>query len=308
MSLTGCERFFNEDCDFEEYSEEMWVYYDWRLAESVPYENKPYELCITEETGSRSIIHTNSVGEQLKLESGEYNLIVYDEVKNITFSNNGYVISQNGVTNNVITLEPEHFYVGEKNVLIRDHKIQNGQDVLMLPQTRDLVIRIKFTNINDHKIKTVSGFKSLLNNVTVSRDISEGFIPQEVEGREVAAQVYANLNLIFEKIESTSRASVPIQNIEEVLFQSHNTLIGLGKEAKSLKLEYFLEDQDGIQKPMFLEIDVTSYLESFQTTLDRYHVFVLNLEINANSPTEEQLWSIKDWSIGNVTDVISTEN
>lgn len=270
---------------------------DWRLTEK-PDESCPEIIEITYSDGRKfSLGEKGGVDEfGVELEDGEYHVFLGDDVDHISYDDNSVTVDRNG---DGTLCEPEAFSAGETMVEIKDNEMVTTNKVVMIRQTRELIVKLRILSGLTH-FREISGFDCRFDGVTESRDIAHGFAPHQEIDRPMKATVQGSVEMAFTRDKQLSEEeSVSV-------YLSRYRLIGIDETCqKTLAFSYREGDTPAGEERCFFTLDATDMIPDFHTLEEVSEPYILLLDIAEDAVTGR--WSVQDWMIGDETDLVATE-
>lgn len=293
LGLSGCNDTDICHCGYEG---GITISLDWELV-GLPEPNNDDQVTITivSADNTENTIHKDtSKDPKLDLPDGTYTLIVKEEDDDVDYD--GYGISMEPGPDGMLPQAPA-ISAGEQEIVIEERKVKGKNEVLMVPQSRELIVDLLFENAAGHNVDVVDLFHATMDNVVSSRDISQGFPPQTVD-RPVSSPVYGSILMEFRKVTDYPSAS-------GVLFRATYRLLGINQtQSKYIVFKYLPDDAPGTD-PEFFSFDATDQLAEFHTledVKDAYHV-----QITLRAESVGGGWTITDWDTGTGDDLIAEE-
>lgn len=269
LSLFGCED-QDDGCGYGEFN----LVYDWSSSKSIS--SNEY-LVITPDESASSTIQTDNVGKKLSLQNGGYRFFAYETVPTVTTDGTIFTIK---VDENSHIIAPNPFSAGVLSVKVFN-TLSKTFYLPMYYQTRELIIRVKYIGETKDDIVSADG---LIDNVTLSRKIEEGFPPVDGIGRHEA------ISNAKARYDFTAKIS---EDRDVALFVGNLHLLGIdGGESQLLSLFTHFADGDAS-----LSFDITQALDLFHT--DRVgEPFVIEITVKV---AENFYAEIVDWKSGSIS-------
>lgn len=263
-----------EDSDDNCEKGELNLVYDWKGAKSI--QTNEY-LIATPSKGNPTTIVTDNIGTSLSLPTGTYRFFAYEAVPSVTTDGSKFELKSDA--NGVIT-PPEPFSAG-----IIASKIEHGANgKIILPmfyQTRELIVRVNFNGEGLTELVSVNG---TIDNVTLSRNVDEGFPPHDRKPRHVAL---SNGTVVYNFV------SKDVDEPDLLEFAGRARLLGIdGGESQTLFIKMIFENGE-----LTRTLDITSALEKFHIELVE-EPFVIELLIGISEDFEA---TIEDWKFGSMS-------
>lgn len=270
---------------------------DWSKTEK-PDSNCSEIIVITGTDGQKITIGEDGGVDEfdIELEDGEYHVFLGDDVDNIDYDDNSVEVEtdEDGFVH-----EPEPFSAGETTVVIKNNRITSTGKVVMVRETRELIVKIRIVSGMKH-FSGITGFNCLFDGVTVSRDISQGFPPYKELDRPLKETVHGKLQMAF------TREDLLNEKGEPSAYLARHRLLGIDSKCEKIMNFYYREDNlSETTETVFHTLDVTNIIDDFHTHEDVSEPYVLILDLAEDAVTGNIV--IMDWMIGDINDLIATE-
>lgn len=268
--------------------------FDWSLTDT-PDADTQVKITITDEDGNAQDIIAGSDGTLIELEDGTYAAVAVQEVSNVTHQ--GTEVKVDLSTSGVIPQIPS-FDAGESKIIIKNGSITEGETIYMIRQTRELIVIVHILSVHG-LFANIPSLNGLLEGVITSRDILMGFPPRPATEREMVKPVWAPLNMTLAK---TTEAST--DDDKPLTYTFRQRLLGIETEIEKNFTISAVNFNGHEEETTVASFDVKEMLAGFHTVEpEEPYVLILEMEEDPSSGTIK----IKDWSIGDESDLIAEE-